>query len=288
MADGCLTPETHEILEGVGKWTSRNKEAIYGGISGNPMPVTFPWGHIAVKGSSLYLYAKDKTCEIFAEGFGGNLKSVTLLGSDEKINYNYSGRVLKINQPKNNFDIPVYKAEFEGEIDFDNIITTYGDSVTLGILAAQKTRRGREKGEKLFYEKCTGNTAFKKHGLAVTRNVLSDFWSDPDEVMFWDVNFTKSGTYSAEMVHGIINFDFEEVAVCGNFTLSLAGQENAVNTKEEKGRFRISKSSEINIRVIRDGGTFEIKTPGIYRVCLSRDEKETDSLISYIKFTKRL
>ena len=80
MCDGSLTPETEEIFSELGRWTGRNSEAIYGGISANPYKTVFPWGSVTAGARSLFLYVMDDAEILSISGIESKPCSVSLIG----------------------------------------------------------------------------------------------------------------------------------------------------------------------------------------------------------------
>ena len=97
------------------EWTSRNGEAIYGGVKGNPFSSIFPWGYVSTKGKNLYLYIEDEKAENITlnVGMGNKIKDVSVFGCSEKPEYVSDGSQVKINLLKCPFTVPVYKIEFD-------------------------------------------------------------------------------------------------------------------------------------------------------------------------------
>jgi len=289
-ADGSLTIETEDILEKMGEWTKRNSEAIYGGIEGNPFTNIFSWGYVGQKDKNFYLYVNDKSQKEIKMNIGTNndVVNVSLLGTDEKIQYSCSNGILTVVQADTALMIPVYKVEFKNAPVISNEIVQHGDKLSLGVLWASKVKKGRENEEstKLFYEQNQYIEDYGKHGLCISKDCQASFWQDSNEIMCWDANFTEAGEYEASLINAYTYlWDDEREGYC-DYTLTVDGVSHEVNMKEEKRKFYLSRTSQFNTRITHDAGVFKINKPGKYRILLSRPESGDDMRIENIEFVK--
>lgn len=279
MPDGSLTPETEKILTDMGEWTKRNSDAVYGRITGNPFSTVFSWGYISQKDTKLFLYVNDKTAdELILPGVSGKIKSVCLLGADDRIDYEMEDKILSIRTVKTDMLVPVYAVEFESVPEFNKEIMQSGDVITLGILWAGKTCNGTET-ERLSVDGDRYNEGYGKGGARVdveTYEVL-DFWTNADETIYWDAYFSKPGVYEAELIH-------RPADKYDSYLLTLDSVTNFIDMKNEKGRFRLSKTGEANIRIRRAAGYVTVIKPGKYRVLLKRDSDGENLPVSEVRF----
>ena len=285
MADGSLTPETHKILKEMGKWTAVNAEAVYDGVRGNPLPTTFPWGYIAVKGNCIYMYVKDKTVpQLAVASVTGEIASVSLLGEDKQIGYTYADGKLVIDTCETELTMPVYKVAFCAAPVFGTEIVQYDDKVQLGALHAKI-----QKNDVLEAIPCNSNRTmgdYDNKKTFINGTALLENWTDPAEVLCWDVKFNTPGVYEAELIHALYSPHGTIVEAPDPYTLTVGAEEHPVNTETEKGQFRLSKSSISNVRVIRDAGRFTIAKPGTYRVALTHKAGENVLPLEEIKLVK--
>ena len=288
-ADGSLTDETVDILEKMGEWTTRNSEAVYGPVEGNPFSNTFPWGYVSQKENNLYLYVKDKAQKEIVINIGKNdVEKVTLLGLGKEIRYSFDNGIITICQEENDFIMPVYKIEFKNELVVNQEIVQHGDVLSLGVLWGSKVTKGNENGpvERLFYEKSNYIEDFGKHGLCINKDCQTRFWADDNEILCWDAYFTEAGEYEATLTNARrIIWDEERDAYC-DYKLSVNNQTRDVNMKEEKNKFLLSRTAEFNTRISHDGGVFKIDKPGKYRIMLTRSTDGDDMRIENIDFVK--
>ena len=286
MGDGSLTTETTDILKSMGEWTTRNKEAIYDGICGNPFPNLFPWGFVSQKESCLYLYVTDSTKKEISLNIGedNTIKNISVLSVDKEISYTFENGIINICTIDTDLMIPVYKIQLEQKLTLSEEIYQHGEAMSLAVLWAHKFKisDNQKNKEKLIYEKSPFVEGYGKHGLCVNKQCQSDFWKDDDEVMCWDVNFAECGKYIAE----VISLPIAENQKPCDFTLSLDDNSNPVDMKKEKGRYNISRTGVENLRVRHDAGVFEIKSKGLYQVLLKRSKNNEEVHIEKIDFIK--
>ena len=297
MGDGTLTDETLQILKKTGEWTRRNSEAIYGNVQGNPFSCTFEWGCVSTKEKCLYLYVKDKTQKNLYINVGKNniVKSVSLIGDVLQPEYTLSEGLLTVNPIETDFEIPVYKIEFENEPIFDKSLSQIADTLNLDVLWASKVTKGNESDEAvpLVYEKSEFSSDYGKHGLAVSKDCNTAFWTDCSEVLCWDAYFKEAGEYEATLTHYLAyiftqnhSYLYEEPREAkAEFTLSVAGQVNDVDMQSEKSRYATSKTSKFNTYIRRNAGKFTIEKAGKYRILLFKKEGFDDLPITRVTFT---
>jgi len=292
MADGSLTAETTALLEELGKWTACNKDAVYGGISGNPLTVTFPWGYPALKGKELYLYVKDSSVpELSIAGIKSPVAEVTLLGTSEQIAYRKEGDTLSVVTAATQDSVPVYRIAFSETPFFEEHMIQCADTLTLNVRWAYKVRKGEEPQhpERLFLEKNRYIPDFGRHGLSLNQNVLTSFWADPEEELYWEAVFTRPGDYEATVVHALPPENKGELLEACECELILEEQTNPVNLKLIRKEQKLSKTGSQNIRIGRGAGVFTVPAAGIYRIRLSFSKiADPDCIrISHVEFIKK-
>lgn len=100
------------------------------------------------------------------------------------------------------------------------------------------------------------------------QDVLTSFWTDPDEVLVWEAEFQQSGTYEAVIVHTLPQGEEEKRLTECVCELILGERTNPVDMKNVKGQLRLSKTGAHNIRIVRDGGQFIVPSAGKYHIHL--------------------
>ena len=286
MSDGSLTQETENILAYLGEWTSRNAEAIYGGIESSPFKCTFPWGYASAKEKSVYLYLKDGIQKITVSGIESAPTSVTLLGGDT-LEYSFDGTKLAVKLGMTDVKNPVIRIDFECDPKISDALAI--DSARETLLAAYASLGSRNNPEvvsPLLHEYDVERGDFGKHGTALSRVDTVHHWESAEHTLVWDVDFVECGEYEAEIVSAEPGFE----TCCSRpdadtpCTLSVG---NIVNSSLTgiKSTYNVSATS-VNLRHPRDGGKFNIDQEGKYRVTLSKDNDTLGIGVIEVRFKK--
>lgn len=104
-ADGTLVPEQEERLRAMGEWLSINGEAIYDSRYWKTNDQKAGQLSFTTKGNHIYAIAKVKPTKSFLiEGANGwiddNIKSVSLLGAEESVEWRITSKGLEVIPPK--------------------------------------------------------------------------------------------------------------------------------------------------------------------------------------------
>jgi len=142
MGDGSVVPYEADVLKRIGSWLARNGEAIYE-TNANPLPETYPWGEITMKGNCLYLLLSGKqVSKISLSSISGKIKNASLLGDPEKKFKTGSARgnpeIFIPSATCFNSDIQVIKLEFAEPIQVKPVLLSGGKSLTLNFQNAVK------------------------------------------------------------------------------------------------------------------------------------------------------
>lgn len=93
-ADGTIPDEQVNILKEFGKWTSKNKEAIYGTRKGIPYDYYHGPSALSKDGKTLYLFVKgDPKGEILLKGINNKINSVWVVGNGTALSYKTFSKV---------------------------------------------------------------------------------------------------------------------------------------------------------------------------------------------------
>jgi alpha-L-fucosidase len=112
-ADGTITPEQTQILKGLGRWTKKHAEAIYGTQRGMPLGHFYGPSTLSKDKKTLYLFElDDPKSEIVIKGIKNKINQIRVIGSNQKLNYKLNGgaswlgipQVLLIDLPANQLD----------------------------------------------------------------------------------------------------------------------------------------------------------------------------------------
>ena len=272
MADGSLTEQTLELLSELGKWTTRNEAAIYGGVKAAPFKSVFPWGFVTVKENSMFIYQREKKETVKISGIGTRPVLVLLLGDDKPIEFSYSNNTLTLKAESSDYTCPVYRIDFREPplISTELEIDSTRSSLPV-VYASLASRTSPEDTRDILKELNVEDRNFGKCGISVTRIDSLQNWSSSDEFIVWDVNFLEPGIYSAELVCVEPAFETRCVRadVDEDYYLTVGNTQNKISS-EIKSSYNLSKSGSANLRYLKDAGEFNISDSGPYRVTLSK------------------
>jgi alpha-L-fucosidase len=128
-ADGQITPVQQERLLGLGRWTHKHAEAIYGSVAGLPAGLFYGSSTLSKDRETLYLHQFDIPREyVNARGIRNAVKRVTVLGTGEELAFKKAATMewtgvpgdLEIQIPEGfvpDPDATVYKVELEGPLE---------------------------------------------------------------------------------------------------------------------------------------------------------------------------
>ena len=127
--DGQITPVQQERLLGLGRWTHKHSEAIYGSVAGLPAGLFYGASTLSKDRETLYLHQFDIPREyVNARGIRNAVKRVTVLGTGEELQFKKPATMewtgvpgdLEIQIPEGfvpDPDATVYKVELEGPLE---------------------------------------------------------------------------------------------------------------------------------------------------------------------------
>ena len=286
--NGYLTPETEEILSAVGEWTSRNREAIYGGISGNPFKSVFSWGEVARRGSDLFLYVRKPVEKLSLSGVMEAPISAELLGYGAA-DFTYIDETVTVNCPSTPLTVPVYKLSFSSEPKISDalLIDSTKDSLSAAFASVAEKVNIDGTAKPIHYEYNVYAPDFGKNGLTLNRIESTNFWVSSEQVLTWSVSFGEAGDYGAEIVCTMPSYE----TVCGDpelagaYTLSVGDMKNPV-CEGIKYTYNISSTGDFNKRFVKDAGVFKIDEPKKLRVTLSKECDELGIAVLEVRLIK--
>ncbi|SHJ37649.1 alpha-L-fucosidase [Arenibacter nanhaiticus] len=92
--DGSIPEEQVEILEGLGRWTKKHQEAIYGTRSGIPKEHFYGPTTLSKDGTILYLFVKgDPKGEVVVRGLKNRINRIWVVGEGTKLSHQVVGNV---------------------------------------------------------------------------------------------------------------------------------------------------------------------------------------------------
>jgi alpha-L-fucosidase len=83
-SDGTITPEETQVLLGLGRWTHKNAEALYGTTAGIPKDYYYGPSLLSKDRSVLYLVCYDRPADgVYVKGINNTIKRVSVVGGGE-------------------------------------------------------------------------------------------------------------------------------------------------------------------------------------------------------------
>ncbi|WP_456868204.1 alpha-L-fucosidase [Galbibacter sp. BG1] len=93
-ADGSISKEQVVILKGLGRWTSKHKEAIYGTVAGIPKEHFYGASTLSKEGNILYLFVKgNPEGEVVVRGLKNDINRIWVVGEGTKLSHKVVGSV---------------------------------------------------------------------------------------------------------------------------------------------------------------------------------------------------
>jgi alpha-L-fucosidase len=124
--DGTITPEQEKVLRGLGRWTRKHAEALYGTIAGIPKEYYYGPSMLSKDRTVLYLVCYDRPTDgLYVKGIRNDVKRVSIVGGGELKQHRFMKAVfanqpgiLIVDVPKRGMDpdATVIKIELEGPI----------------------------------------------------------------------------------------------------------------------------------------------------------------------------
>lgn len=93
-ADGSIPEEQVQILKGLGRWTNKHREAIYGTVAGIPKEHFYGPTTLSKDHSLLYLFVKgDPKGEVVLRGLKNKINRIWVVGQGTKLAHQVVGKV---------------------------------------------------------------------------------------------------------------------------------------------------------------------------------------------------
>lgn len=167
-ADGTIPTEQVNILKGLGRWTSKHAEAIYGTRAGIPAWHFSGKTALSKDGKTLYLYSDWKTRsgeQFMLRGISTAPQSVRVIGSTEKVAFSRQGSNLLMSIPAaaTDEDVTVIALSFKDRV---NLEPQPQNAFDIKELSAGKKENTSLKLMKLAAALHAGNNPFLTTGLA--------------------------------------------------------------------------------------------------------------------------
>lgn len=126
--DGTITPEQTKVLKGLGRWTSKHSEAIYGSVRGLPPGHFYGPSTLSKDRTTLYCFVLDiPRDDLVIKGIKNKVKQVRLLGSSEVLKFERNGGaawhgvpgvlLVELKQDQLDQHVTVIAIDMEGPLD---------------------------------------------------------------------------------------------------------------------------------------------------------------------------
>ena len=119
--DGTIPHEQIEILKELGRWTKKHTEAVYGTRAGIGSEYIFEKNAFSKDGKTLYIYLENVKEQIVLSSLQSRPKSVKVVGSGEKLTFDFTQQTLLVGLEDITFDptVTVLAVEFEEKPTFN-------------------------------------------------------------------------------------------------------------------------------------------------------------------------
>lgn len=187
-ADGTIPSEQIEILKSLGRWTSKNSEAIYGTRHGLPFENYKGKSALSKNGKKLFLYLEEVKDFTRIYGLVSIPKSARIIGDDNgKVDFkaDHNGNLtVNFSNVKFDQDVTIVELDFNDKITFSNLIKKEESSLNQVLENKNTKSAAYEIAEQLH----DGNNIFNHSGL--TSDGL-------------DMNIQKTSKTNSETLHWI-------------------------------------------------------------------------------------
>ena len=246
--DGSIPKESVEILEEMGKWVSRNAEAVYG-TQATPYDFDFPWGRISRKGNRLYLYLFEHMDNLALPGLENEVKNAYLIQENGKVEVPFTiteednGKLVQLRIPSStNPCYDVIGVELDGEPGVKQGLFELPDgqvSLFSHMAALHKLTDG---GHESSLEGQEASAAAEKNNILLDTefcvdpngNILN--WFDTENFVSWNFEMNHTGIYEVYVQTRSAKYQpwvggHEAEAICGaqRITSVLACGEKVTN-----------------------------------------------------------
>lgn len=119
-ADGSIPQQQIDILKGLGRWTKKHHEAVYGTRAGLPAGHFFGKTALSKDRKKVYLFLEQRdNNHLTVSGLNSNIKEIRIVGYPDKLFYKKEGQNLHIEVPKRveDQDVTVVCLELANELD---------------------------------------------------------------------------------------------------------------------------------------------------------------------------
>ncbi len=92
--DGTIPPQDVHVLEELGKWNQKHKEAIFGTLGGLPQGHFYGPTTLSKDSSTLYLFLPGKESgQVVIKGLQNKIEHITIVGTNDTVGYKIVGKI---------------------------------------------------------------------------------------------------------------------------------------------------------------------------------------------------
>lgn len=248
MGNGSLSPETSDILSGLGEWMEHYQPAIY---NTRGCPAGFPWGYATMRDNMLYLLVSEGWEQAECNGLAGTIKRVISLADNAEIPFRQwqEGGVNRLTFPT--VGGQVYAVELDRAVSFVDNPVQQGDIILLEPGYAKIDGKPADR---------TDSARFDEGGAYLTLDALE-----------WEFTVTQAGEYQAELITGALSDMTEEYRNNCHIELECGGPTLVSNLKKDESYLE-SKTAHGNTKIVTHAGAFHFAKPGRYRLKVGNGE----------------
>lgn len=204
---GRIPAGAQRILKGIGAWTKRNGEMLYG-AEPSPYTTELPSGPVTCRKDALYLALPEPGRELKVPGVLGRVCSASLLGGGE-LSFTQSGELVTVELP-----------------DLDGVLCPV---VRLGMPGGVKVRQGI-----LFPPegsvRLSADLAEREGPITLSDAGDIEDWVDEHGKLSWSFEAPEDGSYRAEAT---VNGNFRALPATPEVALTVNGEERILRIRHD-------------------------------------------------------
>lgn len=205
-ADGTIPAEQQHILQELGRWTNKHQEAVYGTTRGISQDYFSGKSALSKDRKSLFLYLSDtQNGQAWLRGIESRVKSVTLVGSGQKLTFSQNREDVWIDFPESAADPDVTVLR----VDFNEVLKT--GPVVISSLEGTSTQQIKQ----LAYAAGMGQNPFQKGDISI---------NGPSKIRLNDAKVTSWLMKHAEVFENPLQKGLSDGRYAGMSTLSADGR----------------------------------------------------------------
>ena len=264
-AEGVIPQPSIDRMEEIGRWMAINGEAIYG-TTRSPFPMSFDWGAVTVKGSSLYLLVTDwPEAPFVLHGLRDRVRRAGLLADpgtevavsqrrDDALDHDVLELRLPAEAPGPHVSVVVLELDGEPRVDTVPLQQPDGEVTLLATMAEIHNRAGARP-------------------IGLSPSGVTEGWTNKANWMSWRFKVAQPGEFNLDLVTGTQRYS--HVWKGGHrVEIAVAGRSFARTIRRHRwvARPRAQYFPEAETKI----GRVTIDRPGIHELKLRADDLRKD------------